>query len=374
MKRILKLILKWTGRVLLLAVVVCGVWLFIAYWRSTNDCERYSTTPSNPMKAAVQCEYGSPNVLQVRDIEKPTPDDAQILVRVRAASVNPLDGHQLRGGWALRPMTGLRKPKDTRIGVDYAGVVEAVGKNVTQYKVGDEVFGGRAGSLAQYVCAKADRGVAIKPPVLTFEEAASIGVAGITALQGLRDQGGVQAGSKVLINGASGGVGTFAVQIAKALGAEVTGVCSTRNLDLVKSLGADHVIDYTKEDFTKGDQRYDVLFDNIDNHTFSERRHVLTPNGICVNVGLGGAGWREDTGLHMLRALTTPLMSKFTSQKFKFFVAQFNHNDLAYLAGLMQAGKMKPVIDRSYKLDQVSEAIAYLEQGHARGKVVVTVD
>jgi NADPH:quinone reductase-like Zn-dependent oxidoreductase len=371
--QIFRPILKWTLRLVLLALLLVGVITFIAYWRSTNDCERYSATPTNPMKAVVQCEYGKPDVLQVRDIEKPTPDDTQILVRVRAASVNPLDGHQLRGGWALRPMTGLRKPKDTRVGVDYAGVVEAVGKEVTQYKVGDEVFGGRAGSLAEYICAKSDRGIAIKPAAVTFEEAGSVGVAGITALQGLRDYGHVQAGSKVLINGASGGVGTFAVQIAKALGAEVTGVCSTRNLELVKSLGADHVIDYTKEDFTKGDQRYDVLFDNVENHTFSERRRALTPNGICVNVGLGGAGWREDTRLHLIRALTTPLMSKFTSQKFKFFVAQLNHADLAYLAELMQSGQVKPVIDRTYTLQQVPEALDYLEAGHARGKVVITI-
>src|SRR5262249_28288621 len=255
------------------------------------------------------------------------------------------------------------------IGVDYSGVVEAVGKNVTQYKVGDEVFGGRNGSLAQYICAKADRAVALKPAKLTFEEAGSIGIAGITALQGLRDVGHLQAGEKGLGNGASGGGGTFAVQIAKALGAEVTGVCSTRNVDLVKSLGADHVIDYTKEDFTKGDQRYDVIFDNVQNHTFSERRRVLTPNGICVLAGIGGAGWHEDTRTHIARSFTTPLMSKFTSQKFKFFIAELNHNDLAYLAELMQAGKMKPVIDRTYKLlSESPQALAYLEQGHARGK------
>ena len=373
--KIIKSIFKWTLRVILVLLVLAGILIFIGYWRSTNDCERYGATPANPMKAVVQCEYGKPDVLQVRDIEKPKPDDTQILVRVRAAALNPLDGHQLRGGWPLRPMTGLRKPKDTRIGVDYAGVVEAVGKNVTQYKVGDEVFGGRSGALAQYICAKADRAACVKPPAVTFEEAGAIAVAGITALQGLRDYGHVHAGSKVLINGASGGVGTFAVQIAKALGAEVTGVCSTRNVDLVKSLGADRVIDYTKEDFTKGGQRYDVLFDNVQNHTFSERRRSLTPNGICLNVGLGGAGWREDTGLHMMRAFTTPLMSKFTSEKFKFFIAQLNHNDLAYLADLMQAGKMKTVIDRTYdSLSKVPEALAYLEQGHARGKVVVTVD
>ena len=371
-----KRVLKWTLRVIFVALLFAGIAIFIAYWRSTNDCQPQSAAPTTPMKAVVHCEYGKPDVLEVKDIEKPTPDDTQLLVRVRAASLNPLDGHMMRGMLLVRLMgNGLRKPKDTRIGVDYSGVVEAVGKNVTQYKVGDEVFGGRNGALAQYICAKADRAVALKPTNLTFEEAGSIAVAGITALQGLRDVGHVQAGQKVLVNGASGGVGTFAVQIAKAMGAEVTGVCSTRNLDLVKSLGADHVIDYTKEDFTKSDQRYDVIFDNVQNHTFTERRRVLTPNGVCVLAGLGGAGWHSDTETHLIRSFTTPLMSKFTSQKFKFFIAELNHNDLAYLAELMQAGKMKPVIDRTYKLlSESPQALAYLEQGHARGKVVITVE
>jgi len=371
-----KHVLKWTLRVILVALLFAGIAIFIAYWRSTNDCQRQSAAPTNPMKAVVHCEYGQPDVLQVKDIEKPAPDDTQLLVRVHAASLNPLDGHMMRGMLLARLMgNGLRKPKDTRIGVDYSGVVEAVGKNVTQYKVGDEVFGGRNGALAQYICARADRGVALKPANLTFEEAGSIGVAGITALQGLRDVGHVQAGQKVLVNGASGGVGTFAVQIAKAMGAEVTGVCSTRNVDLVKSLGVDHVIDYTKEDFTKGDQRYDVIFDNVQNHTFSERRRVLTPTGICVLAGIGGAGWHEDTGMHIARSFTTPLMSKFTSQKFKFFIAELNHKDLAYLGDLMQSGKIKPAIDRTYKsLSETPEALTYLEQGHARGKVVLTVE
>jgi NADPH:quinone reductase-like Zn-dependent oxidoreductase len=210
---------------------------------------------------------------------------------------------------------------------------------------------------------------------MTFEQAGSVAVAAITALQGLRDIGQVQPGQKVLINGASGGVGTFAVQIAKYLGAKVTGVCSTRNIDLVRSIGADHVIDYTKEDFTKGDQRYDVIFDNVQNHTFSDRRRVLTPNGICVLAGLGGAGWRADTRTHLIRSFTTPLMSKFTSQKFRFFIAELNHKDMALLAELMQSGKVTPVIDRNYKsLGEVQDALAYLEEGHARGKVVITVE
>ena len=367
-----KRIVKWTFGTIFVALILCG---FVAYWTSTNDCDRHAATPANSMKAVVYCDYGITN-LKLQEIEKPTPADDQILVRVRAASLNPLDGHFVRGMLLARLMGGgLRKPKETRLGVDYAGTVEAVGKNVTNFKAGDEVFGGRTGSLAQYVCARADRAVALKPANMTFEQAGSVAVAAITALQGLRDKGHVQAGQKILINGASGGVGTFAVQIAKSLGAEVTGVCSTRNLDLVRSIGADHVIDYTKEDFTKGDQRYDVIFDNVQNHNFSERRRVLTPNGICVLAGLGGAGWHEDTWMHLIRSFTTPLMSKFTSQKFSFYIAQLNHQDLALLADLMQSGKVIPVIDRTYKsLGEIKDALAYLEEGHARGKVVITVE
>jgi len=367
-----KRVLKWTVCTIFVALII---WGFVAYWTSTNDCERNAASPANPMKAVVYCDYGINN-LNVQEIEKPTPTDDQVLVRVHAASLNPLDGHFVRGMWLARLMGGgLRKPKDTRLGVDYAGTVEAVGKNVTQFKPGDEVFGGRNGALAQYICPRADRAIALKPANMSFEQASSVGVAAITALQGLRDKGHVQAGQKVLINGASGGVGTFAVQIAKSLGADVTGVCSTRNVDLVRSLGADHVIDYTKEDFTKGDRRYDVIFDNVQNHTFSERRSVLTPNGICVLVGLGGAGWHADTQTHLIRSFTTPLMSKFTNQKFTFFVAQLNHDDLAFLGDLMQSGKVTPVIDKTYKsLGEVKDGLEYLEEGHARGKVVIAVE
>ena len=367
-----KRVVKWTLGTIFVALIL---WGFVAYWTSTNDCDRNAANPANLMKAVVHCDYGITN-LKLQEIEKPTPADDQVLVRVRAASLNPLDGHFVRGMWLARLMGGgLRKPKDTRLGVDYAGTVEAVGKNVTQFKPGEEVFGGRTGSLAQYVCARADRAIALKPANMTFEQAGSVAVAAITALQGLRDKGHIQAGQKVLINGASGGVGTFAVQIAKSLGAEVTGVCSTRNLDLVRSIGADHVIDYTKEDFTKSNQRYDVIFDNVQNHTFSDRRRVLTSNGICVLAGLGGAGWHEDTWTHLVRSFTTPLMSKFTSQKFSFYISQLNHNDLALLGDLMQSGKVTPVIDRNYKsLNDVQDALAYLEQGHARGKVVITVE
>src|SRR4051794_16970186 len=249
-------ILKWTVGLVLVALIG---WFFIAYWTSTNDCKIYAATPSNPMKAIVYCDYGLAN-LKLQQVEKPVPTDDQILVRVRAASVNPYDWHFIEGTpYIMRVIgVGLRKPKETRLGVDFAGIVEAVGKNVTQFKAGDEVFGGRGGAFAEYVCPRATRAVALKPSNVTFEQAASVNIAGITALQALRDKGKVQPGQKVLINGASGGVGTFAVQIAKSMGAEVTGVCSGKNAELVRSLGADHVIDYTKEDFAKSGEHYDV--------------------------------------------------------------------------------------------------------------------
>src|SRR5213592_186302 len=272
LKRILKRILKWISVAILLALFVGIFALFIAYWKSTNECG-HTAAPNNPMKAIVYCDYGLAN-LKLEEVEKPVPNDDQILVRVRAASVNPYDWHFIEGTpKIMRAMgVGLRKPQDTRVGVDFAGTVEAVGKNVTQFKPGDEVFGGRGGAFAEYVCPRADRAVALKPANITFEQAASVNIAGITALQALRDKGKVQAGQKVLINGASGGVGTFAVQIAKSFGVNVTGVCSTRNVDLVQSLGAYQVIDYTKEDFTKNAQRYDVILDNVANHSLLECR------------------------------------------------------------------------------------------------------
>ena len=368
----IKRILKWSARGILLALILAFLVGFIAYWRSTNECDR-KTAANNPMKAILHCEYGGPDVLKVEDVEKPVPNDNQLLVRVRAASVNPLD-LTIRGLWLLRPMSGMRKPKDTRLGVDYAGTVEAAGKNVTQFKAGDEVFGGRNGALAEYVCVLSDRAVVLKPANMTFEQAASVPVAAITALQGLRDKGKIQAGQKVLINGASGGVGTFAVQIAKSFGTEVTGVCSTRNLDLVRSIGADHVIDYTKEDFTKIDQRYDLIFDLIGNHSFSERRRILNPNGICVMAGIGGAGWHDGFATRLLGELNAYVRSRFVSQKFIAYIAQFNKKDMLVLADLMQSAKVTPVIDRTYKLNDAADALRYLEQGHARGKVVITVE
>jgi len=365
----LRRILKWSASVILAGLVLVT---FIAYWMSSNDCD-HRPTPSHPMNAITHCEYGGPDVLKVEEIEKPVPNDNQVLVKVRANSVNPLD-LTIRGPLLLRPLFGLRKPKDTRLGVDYSGTVEAVGKNVTNFKPGDEVFGGKNGALAEYVCVLADRAVVLKPANMTFEQAASVPVAAITALQGLRDKGKIQAGQRVLINGASGGVGTFAVQIAKSFGTEVTGVCSTRNVDLVRSIGADHVIDYTKEDFTRSDQRYDLIFDLVGNHSFSERRGILNPNGICVMAGIGGAGWHDGFAGRLAGELNAYVRSRFVSQKFIAYIAQFNKQDMTFLADLMQSGKITPVIDRTYKLNQTADALRYLEQGHARGKVVINLE
>jgi len=324
------------------------------------------------MKAIVSCEYGVEN-LQLRDIEKPAPADNELLVRVRAASVNPADGHLIRGAWPMRPVVGMRKPKRTHFGTDFAGVVEAVGKNVTNFKPGDEVFGAKNGAASEYICVRADKAVVLKPANITFEQAGSVAIAGLTALQGLRDKGHIQAAQKVLINGASGGVGTFAVQIAKSYGAEVTGVCSTRNVDLVKSIGADHVIDYTKEDFTKTDQRYDMIYDLVGNHSFSDRRKILTPNGICVIAGMGGAGLHPESWGRLGRNFGAAFLSNFTSQKFPTYIARLTKDDMDILRDLMQAGKVSPVIDRTYKLSQTADAVRYMEEGHARGKVVITI-
>jgi NADPH:quinone reductase-like Zn-dependent oxidoreductase len=323
------------------------------------------------MKAIVYCDYGLAN-LKLKEIERPTPAENEVLVKVRATSVNPADGIY-RGG--ARIITGLRKPKITRLGTDFAGTVEAVGKNVTQFKPGDEVFGGKTGAFAEYVCVKEDRAITLKPAKITFEQAASVPIAASTALQALRDKGKIQPGQKVLINGASGGVGTFAVQIAKSYGADVTGVCSTRNLEMVRSIGADQVVDYTKEDFTKSGQHYDLLFDNIGNHSFSERRRLLNPNGICIMVGVGGAGASGGQIMGVLLGeLNAYVRSRFVSQKFATFLAELNKKDLTILGDLMQSGKMTPIIDRTYKLSDIPAALQYLEEGHARGKVVVTVE
>src|SRR5216684_3559587 len=370
--KVLKRVAWWSAGAISLALLA-GL---IAYWTSDNTCsDRKTAAQGSRMKAIVYCDYGSPDVLKLEDIEKPTPGDDQVLVRVRAASVNPLDWHYIRGTpYVMRLGAGLRKPKVTRLGVDFAGTVEAVGRNVKRFQPGDEVFGGRTGAFAEYVSVREDRAVVLKPANLTFEQAASVPIAAITALQSLRDKGKIQPGQKVLINGASGGVGTFAVQIAKSFGADVTGVCSTRNVDVVRSIGADHVINYTKEDFTQSGQRYDLIFDNVSNHSFSERRRILNSNGICVLAGIGGAGSHEGQWARLGGSLKAVVVSRFVSQKFITFIARITKEDLTILGEFMATGKVTPVIDKCYRLSEVPEAIRYLEEGHAQGKVVITVE
>jgi NADPH:quinone reductase-like Zn-dependent oxidoreductase len=322
------------------------------------------------MRAIVHDSYGSPVVLGLEEIEKPVIGDEQVLVRVRAASVNPLDWHFMRGTpYLVRIQAGLSKPKRKTRGADLAGQVEAVGKNVTRLQPGDEVFGEAGGSFAEYVAAK-EKVLALKPPNLSFEEAAAVPVAGLTALQGLRDKARIRSGHKVLINGASGGVGTFAVQIAKSLGAEVTGVCSTRNVDMVRSIGADHVIDYTQEDFTQGELRYDVMLDTVGNHSLSGCKSVINPDGVYISIGSNQMGDWIGPLTHVLRVM---IGSWVGSQRLVPMLALANKEDLAVLAGLLESGEVTPVIDRTYPLEKTAEAIRYLEKGHARGKVVITV-
>jgi NADPH:quinone reductase-like Zn-dependent oxidoreductase len=320
------------------------------------------------MKAIVVSKYGSPDVLELEEVEKPDLADDLALVRVRAASINPADWYGVAGPLIVRPSTGLLKPRTDRTGIDFAGTVEAVGRNVTHIRPGDDVFGARSGALAEYVTVR--DAVVPKPANISFEEAAAVPVAAITALQGLRDKGGLQPGQQVLINGASGGVGTFAVQIAKALGAEVTAVCSTRNVELVRSLGADHVVDYTQEDFTRNDRRYDVLLDIAGSKSWSACRRVLTPAATLVIVGAHRRNRLFGPIGHIVRLRLASLRG---SQKAVFFIAKTNRADMEFLRELLEAGKVKPVVDRRYQLSETADAFRYLGEGHARGKVVVTV-
>jgi NADPH:quinone reductase-like Zn-dependent oxidoreductase len=317
------------------------------------------------MKAAVYSQYGPPDVLQIRDVEKPVPKDNEVLIKVRAASVNPADWHMMRGHARLM-IGGLRKPKDTRMGRDVAGQVEAVGRKVTQFKPGDEVFGACRGAFAEYACAAEDK-LALKPANISFEDAAAVPVAALTALQGLRDKGRIQRGHKVLVDGASGGVGTFAVQIAKSFGAEVTAVCSTRNVDTARSIGANQVIDYTRQDFTQREQRYDLIIAANGYHSIFGYRRALDHGGIYV---MAGGGLAQILQVFLLG----PLLSMIGSKKFCNFLARINKKDLVLLNDLLETGKVVPVIDRRYPLSDVAEALRYLEEGHARGKVVISVE
>ena len=319
------------------------------------------------MRALVRHRFGGPGVVRIEEVERPELADDRVLVRVRASSLNKADWHELRG-WPrfLRPLTrnGVVRPKSALLGCDFAGVVEAVGKDVTDLAPGDEVFGGRSGAFAEYVSAV---NLVRKPPNVTFEEAATMGIAGLTALQGIRDRGRLQAGERVLVNGASGGVGTVAVQIAKALGAHVTAVCSTRNVEQARALGADRVLDYTREDFTGEQERYDLIVDVAGGHSWSAMRRVLRPEGRLVIVGAHGSRRQ----LRHIAAIW--LTSRFSKQTASFFIASFNKEDLQTLADMLESGRLKPVIDRTYALDEAQDALRTFGEGHVRGKLVLTI-
>ena len=357
----------------ILALLTLGI-VSLAFALSYEaPCDEPQSLPAGTerMKAVVRRCYGSADVLAIEEIEKPGFASDEVLIRVHAAAVNPLDYHYMTGKpYVMRLMTGFGSPDRERLGVDFSGTVEAVGSNVTRFKPGDEILGGRSGALAEYVMVPEDGSITHKPTNLTFEQAAAIPIAAVTALQGLRDRGRIQQGQKVLINGASGGVGTFAVQIAKSFGAEVTGVCSTRNVELVRSLGADHVIDYTEENFTSNAGRYDLILDNVGNHSLLDTKRALKPNGLVVIVG----GPKDNRWIGPLgRSARTLMLNPFIDEKFISFTASLNQADLGMLAELARAGKMTPVIDRRYALDETAEAIRYLETGRARGKVIITI-
>lgn len=320
------------------------------------------------MKAIVRDSYGL-DALELREIETPTPGDNEVLVRVRAASVNPADWYTATGPMIARLANGLRRPKSNRLGTDFAGTVEAIGANVSHFQPGDEVFGARTGALAEYVTVTEDKAIAPKPANVTFEEAGGVGIAAITALQGLRDKGQVQPGQKVLVNGGSGGVGTFALQIAKTLGADVTAVCSTRNVDIARSLGADRVIDYTREDFTRTDERYDVLFDVAGSRSWSECRRVLEQESTLVLVGAPKGGLLGPLG-HIARMVVAGKLRG--SQTVTFFIAKLTNADMNVMRELLETGKVRTVVDRTYALAETPEAFRYLGEGHAQGKIVLT--
>ncbi len=367
----MKLRYKIAGGILIfLAVAISSLALVLSHNSACGPAPAVSDK-AELMKAIVYRCYGSPDVLKFEDIEKPTPADDEVLIKVHAASVNPLDWHYMRGSpYIMRLGVGLGAPSRTSMGVDFAGTVEAVGSNIKRFKPGDEVFGGRSGAFAEYVTVREDRALVMKPSNMTFQQAASVPIAAITALQALRDKGKIKPGQKVLINGASGGVGTFAVQIAKSFGAEVTGVCSTRNVGMVRSIGADHVIDYTQEDYSKSGQRYDLIIDNVGNHSLLANRRVLSPDGIFVIVGGPKGNWLGP----LMSPIKALMLSPFVGQEFVMLLAELRKDDLAILGDLMQAGKVTPVIDRRYRLSEVPAAIRYSEEGHARGKIVIALE
>lgn len=366
----MKLRYKITGGIVVLLGVTTTV---LAVMMSHNAACESAPPPAGTetMRAIVYRCYGPPDVIALEDIARPGPADDELLVRVRAAAVNPLDWHFLRGTpYFIRLFTGMGKPDFPRLGVDFAGTVEAVGKDVTLFEPGDDVFGGAGGAFAEYVTIPESHAMAHKPASVSFEEAAAIPIAAETALQALRDKGGLQAGQTVLINGASGGVGTYAVQLARSFGAKVTGVCSTRNLELVRALGADRVIDYTVEDYTEGKDRYDLIVDMVGNHSLSDNRRVMTANGRLIMVGGQPGNWFGG----LMSMPVAAAYSKFVDQNFVSLLSDLKSDELALLADLMQKGEIRSVIDRRYALDDVAGAIRYSEQGHARGKIVIAID
>lgn len=368
----MKLRYKIAGSVFtILAVVIIGFGWYISH---DEDCVPAVTPPagSETMAAIRHGCFGGPEVLELVDVSKPVPADDEIRIRIEAAAVNPLDWHYMRGTpYVMRLMgAGIGTPADTRLGVDYAGVVDSVGSKVTRFQPGDRVFGRGSGAFAEFITASQDGAVVPVPDGLTFEQAAAVPIAGLTALQALRDAGNLQAGQKVLINGASGGVGTFAVQIAKAMGAEVHGVCSTRNVDRVTELGADRVFDYKKESYIDSGEIYDLIIDNVGNHSLLANRKVMTDSATLVIVGGQGGDWIGP----LLRPLASMVLGPFVKQNFAMFLARIKKDDLAILADMMASGKVKPIIDRRFSLAEVPDAIRYSEAGHARGKIIINTD
>jgi NADPH:quinone reductase-like Zn-dependent oxidoreductase len=358
------------GFLAFLGVAVLVLALTISY---TSDC----TPPpgiaegTKTMKAVVSRCYGGPEALEYMDVAMPKPGPKDVIVKVKAAAANPLDYHFMRGSpYLMRLMSGIAKPSDQRMGVDFAGVVSEIGSEVTKFDVGDAVFGGRSGAFAEYLVIPEDRAITTKPDNVAFDEAAAIGIAAVTALQALRDDGRLKAGEKVLINGASGGVGTYAVQIAKAMGAEVHGVCSTRNVEMVRALGADHVFDYKKENYTESDNEYDLILDMVGNLSFTANRRVLKPEGRLVLVGGPKGNWIAPL-VPMLKAM---MIAPFIDQEISTMLAVLRGEDLEYLAGLMADGRLTSRIDTHYPLSDTAEAIRYLETHRARGKVIIAVD
>jgi NADPH:quinone reductase-like Zn-dependent oxidoreductase len=360
----------FNGLLIFIALAMTSLAIALSYTSACKPAPALSAD-STPMKAIYYSCYGSPDVLELTELEKPEPEDDEILIKVHAASVNPYDWHFMRGSpYVMRLMTGLGAPDDNGLGADFAGTIEVIGKNITKFKPGDEVFGATSGAFSEYVIKTENGSLVPKPSAVSFEQGASVAIAAVTALQALRDQGDIKPGDKVLINGASGGVGTFAVQIAKSFGAEVSGVCSSRNVALVKSIGADHVFDYKKEDYTESGEEFDLIIDLVGNHSLLKNRHVLSAKGKMVIVGGPSGNWIGP----LMGLITAPILSLFTEQQFVNLMAELKKEDLSFIGELIHSGKVKPVIDKRYKLSEVAEAIRYSETGRARGKIIIEMN